>query len=111
VALVSTIQLGLLGAPDMHIAGNGSDAAQLRWFADRSADALPQASAYSLPVWVYKVLMLAWALWLANALIAWLREAWLAWTRGGYWQSRPRAPRAQSSAPKTDSARSDAEPT
>ena len=94
VALVSTIKLGLLGAPDMHVVGNSSSATSLNWFADRAADALPQASAFSLPIWLYKVLMLAWALWLANALIGWLREAWMAWTRGGYWQPRPEAQRA-----------------
>lgn len=96
VALVSTIQLGLLGVPDMHVAGNASSAASLNWFADRAVDALPQASAFSLPLWIYNVLMLAWALWLANALIVWLRQAWTAWTRGGYWQSRPEAPRTPS---------------
>ncbi|MFT3791513.1 MAG: hypothetical protein QM741_10610 [Rudaea sp.] len=93
VALVSAIPQGLLGAPDMHVAGNGSGAQTLTWFADRAADALPQAGAYSLPLWVYKMLMLAWALWLANALIGWLRDAWTAWTRGGYWQARPETKR------------------
>jgi len=91
----------------MHVVGNGSSAAQLNWFADRAADALPQATAFSLPMWVYKVLMLAWALWLANALIGWLREAWMAWTSGGYWQSRPEVPRA----PQTAAAQADAEKT
>jgi hypothetical protein len=102
VALVSAIPQGLLGSPEMHIAGYRSDAAQLNWFADRATDALPQASAVSLPMWVYKLLMLAWALWLANALIGWLRNAWAAWTHGGYWQSRPAVMPAQSSSPKTD---------
>ena len=86
VALVSAIPQGLLGQPDMHVVGNGSIPTALRWFADRSADSLPLASAVSVPVWVYKVLMLAWALWLANALIGWLRDGFVAWTRGGYWQ-------------------------
>ena len=88
LSLISAIPQGLLGQPDMHVVGNGSDAHALRWFADRSADALPQASAVSVPLWVYKVLMLAWALWLANALIGWLRDAFAAWTRDGYWRSR-----------------------
>ena len=34
--------------------------------------------------------MLAWALWLANALIGWLRDAFAAWTRGGYWRNAPK---------------------
>ena len=94
LALASAIPQGLLGQPDMHVAGNGSGGSALRWFADRSADGLPQASAVSLPLWVYKVLMLAWALWLANAVIGWLRDGFAAWTRDGYWRTRPKAPPA-----------------
>ena len=86
VCLVSAIPQGLLGQPDMHVTGNGSSAQSLQWFADRSADALPQASAVTLPMWVYKALMLAWALWLANALIGWLRDGFAAWTKDGYWR-------------------------
>jgi hypothetical protein len=88
ICLVSAIPQGLLGQPDMHVTGNGSYAQSLHWFTDRTADALPQASTISLPLWVYKVLMLAWALWLANALIGWLRDAFAAWTRDGYWRAR-----------------------
>ncbi|MBS0556274.1 MAG: hypothetical protein JSR27_02540 [Proteobacteria bacterium] len=85
-SVVSAIPQGLLGSPDMHVAGNGSTAQALQWFADRSMDALPQATAITVPLWVYKVLMLAWALWLANALIGWLRDAFAAWTKDGYWR-------------------------
>lgn len=84
--LVAAVPGGLLGQPDMHIAGMGSTALQLHWFADRSADALPRAGVFSLPLWTYKLAMLAWALWLANALIGWLRWGFEAWSRGGYWR-------------------------
>jgi hypothetical protein len=87
--LPSAIRQGLLGEPDMHVTGNGSSAQALSWFADRSAETLPQASAISLPLWMYKLLMLAWALWLANALIGWLRDGFTAWTRDGYWRGKP----------------------
>ena len=89
LCLVSAIPQGLLGQPDMHVTGNGSDAYLLRWFADRSAGALPAVTAVSMPLWVYKVLMLAWSLWLANALIGWLRAGFAAWTQGGYWRGKP----------------------
>ncbi len=89
-SLISAVPQGLLGSPDMHVTGNGSTAQSLQWFADRSTDALPQASAISVPLWVYKVLMLAWALWLANALIGWLRDGFAAWTKDGYWRNTPR---------------------
>jgi hypothetical protein len=95
-SLVSAVPQGLLGSPDMHVTGNGSTAQALQWFADRSSDALPQASAISVPLWVYKALMLLWALWLANALIGWLRDAFGAWTKGGYWRNSPKpAPTAE----------------
>jgi len=89
VCLVAAIPQGLLGTPDMHVAGNGSSATSLRWFVDRSgADAWPVAHAISVPLWVYKAAMLAWAIWLANAVIGWLGWALSAWTRGGYWRRR-----------------------
>ena len=88
--VLASIQQGLLGAPDMHVTGNGSSAQALNWFADRSADALPVASAISVPLWIYKLAMLAWALWLAHALVGGLRNAFAAWTRDGYWRRVPR---------------------
>ncbi len=92
VVLIGAVPQGLLGLPDMHVAGNGSSAASLHWFADRSRGALPSAGVFSLPLWVYKVAMLAWALWLANALIGWLRWVFEAWTHGGYWRKREPKP-------------------
>jgi hypothetical protein len=86
VNLFGSIEQGLLGSPDMHVVGNGSNAQALNWFADRATDVLPDAYAISLPLWVYKLAMLAWALWLANALVGWLRHGFAAWTRGGYWR-------------------------
>jgi hypothetical protein len=86
VVLIAAVPSGLLGLPDMHVAGNGSSAWNLRWFADQSASALPGGGVVSVSLWLYKIAMLAWALWLANALIGWLRWGFDAWTRGGYWR-------------------------
>jgi len=88
VVLVGAVPNGLLGLPDMHIIGNDSTATQLNWFVDQSTGALPQGGVFSVSLWVYKIAMLAWALWLANALIGWLRWAFAAWSHGGYWQKR-----------------------
>lgn len=90
LCIAAAIPQGLLGSPDMHVAGNQSTAQALRWFADRTSDALPTASAVSVPLWVYKLAMLAWALWLASALVGWLRSAFAAWTHDGYWRRSPR---------------------
>jgi hypothetical protein len=92
LSLVSAIPQGLLGTPDIKIAGYGSTAAQLKWFADRSDGALPVAGAVSVSLWWYKAAMLTWALWLANALLGWLRWGWQAWSAGGYWRKPARKP-------------------
>ena len=89
--LVSAVPKGLLGLPDMHVDGNGSYAWRLQWFVDQATDALPRAGVLSVSIWVYKIAMLLWALWLANALIGWLRWGFEAWSHGGYW--RPRKPK------------------
>ena len=95
--LFAGIRVGLLGSPDMMVSGNGSSASDLRWFADMSADALPSARVISLPLWIYNVIMLAWALWLASATVGWLRRGFTAWTTGGYWRPlrKPRAAPAE----------------
>jgi len=88
-ALVAAIPAGLLGAPEMHIAGSASYG-EYAWLADRSSGVLPTASAISLPMWAYKALMLAFALWLAWALIGWIKLAWRALISGtGWMQLRP----------------------
>jgi len=86
--IVSTLPSGLLGTPDMHVAGNNSHGNVLGWFADRSASALPVATAITLPLWVYKALILAWALWLSFALLRWLPWVWQCFSSHGYWRSR-----------------------
>ena len=86
VALVLAIPAGLLGSPEMHIAGGaGYGYGDFAWLADRTSGALPQAHALSLPLWAYKALMLAFALWLAWALVGWLKLAWRALTAGTGW--------------------------
>jgi len=84
--LFFAIQRGLLGLPEMQIAGNGSSADRLAWYQDRAAGVLPQASVISAPLWVYRVAMLAWALWLAASLVGWLRWGWSQLGAGGYWR-------------------------
>ena len=84
--LIVAIRHGLLGHPDMHVAGNGSSAHQLQWYADRIASTPPTAAAITVPIDVYRLLMLAWALWLALAIVKWLRWGWSCFAKGGLWQ-------------------------
>ncbi len=86
--IVIALPAGLLGHPDMHVSGHRSGGNSLGWFADRADSALPVATAVSAPLWVYKGLILAWALWFSFALLRWLPWVWGALNNGGLWRQR-----------------------
>ena len=94
---------GLLGAPEMQIAGNDSNAYQLNWYQDRSAGPLPTAWVISAPILLYRGLMLAWSLWLAYALLRWLGWAWECFSADGLWRPlRRRNPPSDAPPPSTE---------
>lgn len=88
-ALIHAIANGLLGTPDMRIAGNGSTGSLLRWYVDRSSAALPRPSVFSLSIWWYRGVMLAWSMWLAFALVEWARWGFARWSAGGLFRPDP----------------------
>lgn len=85
--LLFAVQQGLLGSPDMHITGNNSYATQLNWYQDRVNEQLPDVTIVSVPMYIYRTLMLAWALWLAFSLIGWLRWGWQCASQNGLWKA------------------------
>jgi len=89
ITLLATIPMSLLSSPGMQVTGNGSSSHFLRWFADRSGQQLPQAGFISVPLWIYRLVMLAWSLWLAANLISWLRWGWECLSAGGFWREAP----------------------
>jgi len=97
--LFEAIRHGLLGTPEMQIAGNGSTAYDLRWYQDRSDGTLPAASLLSVPLGVYRLAMLFWALWLARALLRWLRWGWDCFATEGVWRALRRRSATAPTAP------------
>lgn len=89
-ALFSSIPASLLSRPEMMVTGNGSSATYLQWYQDQSAGVLPTAWTISLPLWVYRIAMLVWSLWLAFALMRWLPWAWHNLGVKGYWYQAPK---------------------
>ena len=87
--LFSAVAQGLLGHPDMQISGNNSYGNSLNWFQDRSENLLAQPWVISVPLLVYRLLMLLWALWLAFTLLGWLRWGWKKMSTGGLWREHP----------------------
>lgn len=83
--LFAAVAQGLLNSPDMQITGNQSSAFLLNWYQDRSLSILPAATVISVPLIVYRLLMLAWALWLAVSLLNWLKWGWGCFSSNGLW--------------------------
>lgn len=92
--LYASIHAGLLFQPDMQVSGNGSYNHRLIWFVDRTTGPMPQPAILSLPMWVWRVLMLIWSLWLAASLVRWLPWGWRAWSSTGLWRGSLRRARA-----------------
>lgn len=88
--IIGAIQQGLLGVPEMQVTGNHSSAWDLRWYQDRCSGFLPKAWALSVPMYIYRIFMLLWALWLALALLKWLHWGWDCYSTGGIWRQLPR---------------------
>ena len=71
----------------------------VQWYAERTHGQLPELTIWNAPIWLYKGLMVFWALWLAASLIHWLRFGWLTLRKGGAYQrssGRPRGSRRRS---------------
>jgi hypothetical protein len=84
--LYFAVEQGLLGLPDMQVMGNRSSAYALTWYQDRAAAVPAEAGVLSVSIWFYRLAMLAWALWLAFALLGWLRWGWGSFATGGLWR-------------------------
>jgi hypothetical protein len=102
LALLATIPMSLMGHPDMGIVGNQSTGQWLKWYSDAATDITPEVVVYSLPLWVYKLAMLTWALWLAFSLVSWARWGWSQLSSNGVWRTSKKviAPSALSSSTK-----------
>ncbi len=86
IVLVVVVSRGLLGQPVMFVAGNGSYANELAWFEPNAGASPASPWVFTVSLWYYRLLMLLWGLWLANAVIRWLITGWGHLTAGGGWR-------------------------
>lgn len=89
VSLFATIPESLLSTPDMQVTGNGSYNYFYNWYQDNSPELLPQGHIISVPIWVYRVAMLAWSLWLVFALLRWAKWSWQCFSKEKLWAAKP----------------------
>lgn len=87
-ALLTIVYAGLVSSPDMEIVGAGSHSGQLTWYVDRSQGRFEPAYMFTVSVWVWRVVMLAWSFWLATSLLGWLKWAYSELREGEFWKSR-----------------------
>lgn len=85
LALLVAVPQGLMSSPDMALQQIHGDYDTLVWYQDVALAEWPQAWIFSLPLWVYQIAMLLWALWLASSLLRWLPWCWQQLSAGGFW--------------------------
>lgn len=99
LAIINCISTGLLGNPQMQLASPSNNlvhsnfwannAYELRWYQDKVLNDLSSIWIVSVPMFVYRILMLLWALWLAFSLIKWFQWGWQCFIQGGIWRTEP----------------------
>jgi len=87
--LVGAVYQGLAVQPDMQVEGCGSTNTQLVWYVDQSEGSLPRPFVLSLPLLVWKLVMLGWALWLAASIVRWAPWAWHSFSAKQLWVPAP----------------------
>jgi hypothetical protein len=92
--LFGAVYDSLLNTPNMEVAGSDSSERLLHWYVDRTAGTLPRARVLTVSLWVWRAVMLLWALWLAHNLVSWLKRAWLEFSSVGVWKPWRTAPAA-----------------
>lgn len=87
--MISVVAKGLLLTPESFIAGYQSSFTSLYWY---SQDYATQQTPWLLtaPIWVYRVLMMVWAVWLAFNMLNWLKSCWIAFSNNGFWYKKPK---------------------
>lgn len=90
IMLLDGVRQGLVGLPEMRIAGNGSSGSALRWYQDRTEGTwMPQATVASVGLGYYRLLMLAWALLVAVYATTYGRWMWNIWKRPEIFRAKP----------------------
>ncbi|MEN9577585.1 MAG: hypothetical protein RJA70_594, partial [Pseudomonadota bacterium] len=90
--LFGAVYSGLLSTPDMEVRGGGSSNQHLVWYLDRTDGSLPIPTVLTTSLWVWRLAMLCWAVWLAYNLLRWLRWAWGLFSADGLWKKSPPKP-------------------
>lgn len=102
IFFVRIASVGLLGDPEMYVAGVNSSASYLNWFSARALSELPQPGYWSISIWWFRLAMLLWALWLSWSLVKWLRNGWKTSAKRGHFRALPKRKKKAPKLPVTE---------
>lgn len=88
--LYGAIHTNLLFDVDMQVTGAGSSNHVLNWYVDRVPETVPAAGIISVPLLVWRISMLLWALWLVARLLKWVPWGWRAFSHEGLFRMWPK---------------------
>lgn len=104
ISFIVAVPSSLLAHPRMAVTGQYWSSAFV-WYQDRLGADFPSVAVWSLPLWVYRVAMLVWCLWLANRMVLWARWGWGQLALLGWFKAVPSKTKARvkSGATQSDS--------
>jgi hypothetical protein len=85
--VANAVDFGLWRIPDMGISGNHATGGQLIWYQDRAGQVLAQPTVVSLPISMYRLLVVGWTLWLGFSAIRWASWVWTCLHGHGLWRA------------------------
>lgn len=89
IALFRAIYNGLLSTGSMRIIGDGSylgyDYISLKWYQDIIMGVLPSPVVISIPIYVYRGIMVVWSAWLAVSFVKWVKWGFSAFIKDKAW--------------------------
>ena len=86
ITIYAAIHINLLVDVDMQVKGTQSGNHLLHWIVDRSDGQIGGASVVSLPILIWRIIMLCWALWLVSKLLTWVPWGWKSFSTEGLWK-------------------------
>lgn len=85
IILISIVASGLLSEPTVFVKGYDSYGTNLNWYIQTWHSDAQNPWIISTPMWVYRMLMMSWSIWLAFNLLSWMKWMWHSYSAGGWW--------------------------
>lgn len=86
ITLISVVGKGLIENPEIFVYGINSNKSSLFWYIQSWNGVDKNPWILSVPLDIYRILILSWGVWLAFSLISWIKWMWVVYSKDGYWK-------------------------